>query len=1191
MAIIPIQMIHGENLGKRHKRLNTLVNEAFANNIPFESLKGIQESSPVDRLFKIDLAAKYRNEDYIFEMLKDDDLLYVSRALKCNWLVQDSKYSSIINPIYLENELFPEMLTTSVNKMKHWISLNLKDQIRCQEFYQFYKEKDERFALKLLSKCSPDFFLKEMATIPIQKITPHFLKLLCEHWPKTAEIHLKKVIETMTNTKRGYRQSTNTNGFLNCLQFLLKTDPDTYFYLIENIYDQKFKRLNKDATKYIMRNHRGRFDSKPELYTARLLNTTALAKFLNNEEIKELVIKCARAEYLGYDWFSYKFAKPLVKFMKQAEKSSFCKQIFNEKSFGESITEPPYYIPSMPQSREPTEDLGSDVSERNYDQYNLLYGKLYRTEYCTMSKRCGIRLRTLLDQLFNQYRFCYFDETFAELSSRIPRESVLENRQYMLLVLVSKTGGRKEHLEKLLHLLVTKHSNEPVSLRAAIVRSLAKRACVWRLESSNWDILLKFGHDLGLDGNPPSIICREGLHAAVLHHILQSQSCPLPVLLSFLKEFSSLNEYTLNKEEKVLVLKCLPKLLLNVVETETDKATECLNHILDFLTAFRFPIRDCPGIVSSIASTYRRDPSGSSDLLKRLYQARVARKELYKENFEVIQTDRSYLNALRHDVLILSGDHFEKFLTAKKPLCPEHFLRKLTIYFSNENEIINHYQKFLMHVLETKPHVKLARIAALLGNIGSTPIWPISITTSSKTQKQVANALGHVTHLIRPYLIKETAKGDNLVTVANWIHTCSENSLRKNIPKLLLEPRHARLVLALRTPGWPGLISQTMLEATKSQPTKSLRVTIRVLKQHGDHFNKQDWDTFNSVLMTIDLKNKKQYLYSELSELNAISNSCRLDYSIIMYEVLEKIGLGSEKGPSFISVLSLLTYIYDYIDKVNVEYIRRIARQFLDNYYTTDKIGSDDFKYSLYASIFVQIIARFLLLNVTELQQKESYTDIGYPFLKKTLQAFNASKEKNKVLKILMLFVYSLKYTKSFLDPKSCLYALKPIENFFKESIPMEKSFGVNCQLRFTILYGDTLKKCVIEKPDYFQGGKFKNIESVQYAAVSFGKTVAIDIEELVVQYFQSVRNMYNKVLISFLKEKIVRPIPEKYFIPSFINGLVHDRSKINGVLAGVFIYHNFCFEKEVKEKLKEEIQSIANCSDEVKYFLNFKSN
>ncbi|KAM3959236.1 uncharacterized protein ACR2FA_006777 [Aphomia sociella] len=1187
MAIIPIKLEDG-NLGERHKSLNYLVNEAFKNNIDFASIKDTQEDSPLDRLFKIDLASKYRNLSYILDTLKDNELIFVSRALKCRWLIQEPEYSNIINPIYLEKELFPEMLTTSVNKMKHWILLNLKDKYMCQAFYEFYKEKDMRFAMKFFPKCSSEFIMEEIEEIPENDITPHFLKLLCEHSPKIAEIHLKNRKDDINNICK----PINNDNYINRLQFLLKSDPDTYFYLIENIYDKHFKRLNKDATKYIMKNHRNRFDSKPELYTARILNVPALAKFLNNEEIKDLVMKCARAEYLGYSWFSYKFAEPLLKHMDPKEKSSFCKKVFNEKSIGEKVTEPPYYIPSRPNYHDAADDICSEISDGDYDVYldcEMYYGGLGMRadamQHCLRSCHKRFKLPTLLDKLFDQYRFSYFEETFAELTKRIPKESVLSVRQYLMLVLVSKTGGQEDHLEKLLHFLVTKHSNEAVSLRATIVRSLVKRACVWRLKDDNWDMFLKFGRDLGLDGSPSEIACSEGLHAVVLHNLFQTGSCKDVVFTAYLKEFSSLNEYSLKSAEKQLLLKTLPKLMLNKIEIEPDKAAERLNQLLDVFSAFKFPIEQCSGVVSSIASTFRRDPVGTRPVLQRLYETRVARKELFKEYFEIIQTDESYLNALRHDVQILiSGNHFEKLLLVKPPQCHERFLRKLYIYFNKETQILEHYQNCVMRAIETKPHVKLARIAALLANAGAS--WPVSVESTGKTQKQLETELRRVSHLVKSHsAIEDTnSKKRNLTKISNWIHTCSEKSLRNQMAKLILEPRVARLVLALRTPGWPGLIGQTMLEAVKSQPSKTVRVAIRVLRKHGEHYQQQDWEALKNILMKINMKNRKQEFYNNIARMNSMPKTCKLNYCLIVYEMLEKEGFGSDNGPHYGTALALLHYLNDNIDKANGDYLQKRIKHFLDNNYTFNNLNND--LYSQYVSIFAEIIARFLLLGKTETQQKNRFDEIGLPFLKRSVAAIEGINDNSEARSILLTFIKRLKYTKLFLDPESCVYVLQMIKDYIAEYMPMEKYFAINCQLRVIVLYGETLKQCVAQKPESFEDKKIKNNDSVELIAYKFGKIIAQNIEELVLQNFQSIRNMYMDVLNKSLWNHILINIPGKVFLPHFIKGLIDDSTKINGVLVGVYVYHVFVREYEDSD-VKEQINNIAESSIEVKCFFN----
>lgn len=110
------------------------------------------------------------------------------------------------------------------------------------------------------------------------------------------------------------------------------------------------------------------------------------------------------------------------------------------------------------------------------------------------------------DLLFDHYRVAVFERTFRKLEKNILTESTIEGRLNMLLVLVSKTGGVVSHVTKLLKWLVEKHINELTNIRAAVIRSLMKRGHAWRLPQDAWNLLLTFGRDLGLDGEPSELL-------------------------------------------------------------------------------------------------------------------------------------------------------------------------------------------------------------------------------------------------------------------------------------------------------------------------------------------------------------------------------------------------------------------------------------------------------------------------------------------------------------------------------------------------------------------------------------------------------------------------------------------------------------------------------------------------------------
>ncbi|KAF9795969.1 hypothetical protein SFRURICE_010066, partial [Spodoptera frugiperda] len=129
-------ILTGKNLGERHKDLNAKVKEAREKRVDFDELKRTPEQSDVDKLFKIALASKYINIDYIVEVLKCGDPLYISKALKCVWMYDD-KYAHIINPDNLQNNIIPFMSTKMKKKMLTAVSMHVRNESRAAEFYNY----------------------------------------------------------------------------------------------------------------------------------------------------------------------------------------------------------------------------------------------------------------------------------------------------------------------------------------------------------------------------------------------------------------------------------------------------------------------------------------------------------------------------------------------------------------------------------------------------------------------------------------------------------------------------------------------------------------------------------------------------------------------------------------------------------------------------------------------------------------------------------------------------------------------------------------------------------------------------------------------------------------------------------------------------------------------------------------------
>ncbi|PZC71407.1 hypothetical protein B5X24_HaOG213488, partial [Helicoverpa armigera] len=406
MALLTPVTLSGDNLGQRHRHLNSLVREAHESGAKFPDVEALPELSPLDRLFKIDLAVKLQHVHYIIHNLKHDDMLYVSRTLRATWLVH---HQDIINPKHLEDVLFPEMLAPAVTRMKHWLYINLREPAMCQQFYQHYKPDSFDYAIKFLNHCSQNFILQEVPNI-LAKISCHYLKVLCEKCPRVAKIYFD-ALATDDDVKARYLAQEKV--YYNSVKCVLKSDADVFLDITEKYYNMNsFSRLSPSTTDYIVRCHKARLWSKLELYAAYILHIPSLAARLSVEECQEVVLQLARASYLQH-WFSYKAVEPLIKRLSPDKRAAFKKRVFVEKDVGEPVPDWPYSTPDPP----PQTD--SDPYVFDDEEFSTVCG--IKVTKRLIKKRRGYddyveivscenidKVKTDLDRLFEEFRFIGF---------------------------------------------------------------------------------------------------------------------------------------------------------------------------------------------------------------------------------------------------------------------------------------------------------------------------------------------------------------------------------------------------------------------------------------------------------------------------------------------------------------------------------------------------------------------------------------------------------------------------------------------------------------------------------------------------------------------------------------------------------------------------------------------------------------
>ncbi|XP_034837496.1 uncharacterized protein [Maniola hyperantus] len=1154
----------GSNLQEKHRHLNTLVNEAYKTNVLFQDILLQPESSPIDRIFKIDLASKYRNVEYIIENLKNDDMLYVSKALKCYWILE-SQYCDIINPVYLENTLYPAMIQPAVNKMKHVIQLHLKDKKRCEDFYNYYKASwDEAF--NFFWHCSIEFITSEFPNV-IDKLSHKQFKIVCEVYPAICKLYFEILPINKTALEK---YVNNAQKYFNCIKSVLKYDGNVFLDIVEKYYDtSSFETFGPSITEYIMKNYRNRFEAKSELYANSILHMQTLAANMTSDQAKEFILKLARAEYLNY-WFTYKTVEPLIKRLKIEERSAFKKKIFVDKGIDCKVKDWPYPTPKalVLEAEEVAyanafTDIQHEPYEYEYHPYQAcgrsIMKKCARYQSYFANDCCEVLPggKSPLDQLFNRYRFTGFEQTFYELSKNLLAESTVQGRLNMMLVLISKSGGVPNQVEKFMKLMVERHRNEPTTLRAAVVRSLVKRGAAWRLPENVWSLILQFGVDVGLDGADTDPVCREGLHTVILRHILADTPVSPTLLSGFLRQFSTLSEYKLNIQEKKLVAKRLPQLILS----------SNANAFLDTLVEYKVNIKDVPNAEDALLKAAKANPA----LVARLYRAKILRRELFHETFALKQNNAAYINALRHDLTPLeNGKSFAELVKKERPN-HNRFLKKLYIYFGESGGLAEKHRIALEDAFLSTPKYWFARsLSSLLSNEELLQhIFKFEAERpQSKSQLLMCTGLRANAHMSKPAVDVDTLewKWIGAKAVANKALICRKNDRERYIKKLLEWRRTARMAVRLsdKTPS----SVDTFIAFCTLRPLAAVKVgfTLYLAK---DNIEPRIWDAIKSILQNKDISQKKRLL-NKLSDPILISKNVEADYWVQVFNIFAKI--------DYKQAMPMLCRLENLLYNVDQNFVTAVVKKFIE----AGEFNSSNTKF-----LYSRVIAKHLLLCKTEDEQKEVIEKVCEPFFDAIEVLSKTPETKKHLIRLLKDFIFALKYSKVFLSDQyvNCMPVFEVILKRMHKLLPIEEHFVKYVEIHLTMLYYKTINQAKKQKPGIFDDVK-KRKEAIEVVGRIFGNYIGHEIKQLINKYFKSVVDLYKVPLKEYLREYFHFDESRHVLVTFVIKGLLEVGTSEAYILA------EFIFEKEqeyhISEPHREEILKVLkDCKDEeIKVFL-----
>ncbi|CAH0598316.1 unnamed protein product [Chrysodeixis includens] len=468
----------GNSLGERQRELNAKVNEAASNRVSFDDIKDDKESSDIEVLFKIDLASKYKNIDYIIDILKSGDSLYISRALKCSWMYED-EFKDTINVDYLQNNVIPAMSSRMKRKLLFTISTYVRDENRAAEFYKYCRTKKlDNIALKFLNFTNDNFKLEIIA----DKSNLHLITSLQGLNRQSFIRNSFKVAEAFVALFYIY----NRVPVFRDISYLYTVSEEQYLDMLEQsvhvqvqVYSEK-ARLGARISKHIMKKHRARVLKQPQLYVS-ILNQSVMASNSTTENAKTY-IKALIPEKVENFWSqnfcnTYKFIIEILK----DEKFKYIKNLFN--------------------SLYPDEQFEMR-SNFYYEQCYYLMTDEEKQQWALKQIESGNEILGT-DKEYVWYKFVSFDRSFKEIIKYVNKTTDQNQRAHILSILLESAEIQKanptiwlRHVEKILKYYYERHNNEAKYVKEKFLDKLLYSFDVYKFDIGCWTQLDKLFHSL-----------------------------------------------------------------------------------------------------------------------------------------------------------------------------------------------------------------------------------------------------------------------------------------------------------------------------------------------------------------------------------------------------------------------------------------------------------------------------------------------------------------------------------------------------------------------------------------------------------------------------------------------------------------------------------------------------------------------
>ncbi|CAG9559114.1 unnamed protein product [Danaus chrysippus] len=1081
-------IIEGETLGQIHQKYNKIVNETDETK-ETEITDLNFEDSDIDNLFKIDKASKNRNVDFILKVLKCHDMLYVTRAIKKNtWLVTEEQYANIINPDHLFNVLKQQMTMKAFNKLVLHIRLNLKDEKRVEEFYNYYKDSDLKTAMKWLPHCSNSFIEKVLEKHANDcEISNDLIKRLCEKSMSFLEIYCR-------HNKQYYKREALFQAM-----FIMKTDVDKYLDIIEAMHANDMPYFKAKYTKILMTKCRERVMKNLERYS-NCIDLATFAKCLSQEEAQDFILKNVNNKILCGSWGGNDKVKYFLSRLPTENRFEYIKKMFIDKQYKKEVCD--------------------DFVPYRCDQMN-----------CPIMPNSGTS-----QNIYSWYEFAPFSTAFTDLKKLIRTESNPSERIAILSVILTTAGRNMQNIHSLLKYYRENHINEPFKFKLQFINTVLRKTNAYKFDKKTWHYLKDIFTSMEVFSETDKHV-QSCVITVLLHCIINDEEVPKVIEDKF--EFETLSNYknNLTKEENIKVFNYLFNYMNSKIQNKEIKTEKQfletfgnVEYIMNLLNDWDKHLKDYPLILEKIKELIdvrQKNTEWNIDISS-LYQIQKSwKKLLFKESLLLCPQQATVVNTLKHDSKLVEEHRVKINELLKDNTNLDPFFKKLRIYWPHS--LAKSFKEMLMNNLKQNYNHKpfMTGLFTLLPQKEVTEIIKEYVPSESKidwsqhdeVQLNIRKFLGMCLHIARPQPSLEMAllyaKGDYLQyalpSLNAILYNMSSADVEKNLVKLVNAPvslqKHGirTAILKLKHDD----LKQILSDIWKSNKNSSIRADIFVqnfnmlCKERNEDTIKKKWELLKMFIENLTAEEDKK-IYTCLSKFEDVPMCIRGDFWM--------------KGYAFLSSLPVKANCESLVDHM-IYSMTDIMVQLDDDFVASIFMNSFEKMFSKQYYPHAQFVASFLLSTKTEEAQMSRYKKLLLPMLERSITEWD--KQHAKVYHVRNNTYEIIKYLSDNFDivlKNDLVFPTKTFDEilkFLQKNLTETENYILITVQKMALRFVSILEEVVKEEK---KKGSITSIASSDY-------------DDLFKELRKNVVHKFSDLCLQHLKEDITKYFPSIYLL------------------------------------------------------------